>query len=1416
MRSIFIYFFCSIIFSLIVNPTKLAGLSTQKQITQYSIQRWDMESGLPGNSIYAIQQTRDGFLWIGTQNGLVRYNGVKFNIFTRDKNPTFKSNVIRSLFEDRDNNLWIGASSGGLIRYRKGKFTSFSDNRYKSLNNIRGINQDCWGNLWIGSLTEGLTCIDSASLNRLESKELKLINYTLENGLPNNQIRFMSRDKTGDLWITATTAILKLEKPGQFKTFASADILPYMKTAALYDADEDNLWIGTGEKGLFSFKEGNLIHYGTAEGIPHPTITYLYRDSKENLWIGTDGGGLTLLKKKVQGTLSNKNGLADGFVYSILEDREGSLWVGTLDGGLHQLIDNKFTTYTTREGLVHNYIESIMVNRENDIWIGTKGGLNKLVRGKVTNTITTASGLVHNTVLSLHEDPFGNTWIGTWGGLNRITGGKLSTLSTIGGLSDNRISAIATDKNGNTWIGTMQGLNRYGHKDKTITIYTRADGLLSDNIEALFTDRAGILWISTDKGLNIINNNTIDTFKFKRVKPVISFPIQCFYEDEEGTRWFGTNDGLIRVQKEDTFVYTIRSGLIENHITTILEGEKGYLWLGGRSGISRIKKEEFQAVAKGLISSLHPDLYNEMDGMKSRWCTGNACKTGNGLLCFPTSIGLTVMDSGHFTTNPHPPPIIIEKIIADGETVPLQGKLLENHLLKLKPGKKRVEFYYTAASYINPKKIAFKLKLEGYDTEWVDGGNLRNTTYTGLAPGKYTFRVTAANSDGIWNNNGASFSFYLQPFFYQTYWFYILIIIFITASLLSLHYIRLNRLRVRKEELRKLVQLRTSNLEERNIELERTRQKLQHSKELIEEKNKILHQQAEKLKALDRAKSHYFANISHEFRTPLTLIQGPLEQLLTENPDIKLKTRIHLMLRNSKRLLNLVDQLLELAKFDSGKMKLRASRQDIVRFLKNTVMCFESHTQQKKIDLLFQTESEELFLYFDQEKVERIMVNLISNAINFTPSGGKISVSLQKKTGEEFPGGSIKITVHDTGTGIPAHQLPHIFDRFYRGDNNHEYKRKGTGIGLALTKELVTLHHGTIEVRSICKPDPNQGTCFTLFLPIGEEHFLPDELVPDELVSDEVLPNETENKVKKPFNKSQINIEQIEAENAPAQKIKKEDKSFTLNSLPKESKQYKILIIDDNTDMRVYLRGALEPRFAVIEAINGKEGIKKAQKFIPDLVISDVMMPGIDGYTLCNRLKNDIKTSHIPIILLTARATEKSQAEGLETGADDYITKPFNAELLQIRIKNLIQLRLNLQHKFQQEKILQPGEVTVSSLDNKFLTDLQQVIEKNFEDPDFGVVQLTKKLHISHSTLYRKIEALTGKTPNLFIRSYRLKRATQLLKADYGNITEVALAVGFSSNAYFTKCFKEEYHQLPRKYAGDQKGKINKNKENKH
>ncbi len=600
-------------------------------------------------------------------------------------------------------------------------------------------------------------------------------------------------------------------------------------------------------------------------------------------------------------------------------------------------------------------------------------------------------------------------------------------------------------------------------------------------------------------------------------------------------------------------------------------------------------------------------------------------------------------------------------------------------------------------------------------------------------------------------------------------------------------------------------------LSEKTLQQEIERARLKQELELE-------HLQAEKLQEIDRKKSRFFANISHEFRTPLTLILGPLEKLLSENVQEPIKKQYRIMLRNGRRLLRLINQLLDLAKLEAGSMSLKARPENIILLLKGIVLSFSSLAERKLTTLKFHAPEEPIVVYVDRDKLEKIVSNLLSNAFKFTPEGGAVAVAVAAAVGSRSNFGlriadfgttqspatrnlkseilqhkeSVEIRVKDTGIGISPDKLEKVFDRFYQADDSYTREQEGSGIGLALTKELVELHYGEIRVMS----ELGKGSTFIVRLPLGKEHLKPEEIVEasdqSSVISEQLLVA-IDSKIEEQESRIKDQASSIEDRALSVESERSGD--------PDSSGQPVLLIVEDNADVRAYIRDYLEKDYQIIEAVDGEAGFEKSAQAIPDLIISDVMMPKLDGYELCRKLKTDERTSHIPVILLTARAGGESKVEGLETGADDYIIKPFDARELQVRVKNLIEQRRKLRERFRKEVTLQPKEIAITSMDEQFLQKAMAVVEQNLSDAEFSTDEFARRVAMSRSQLHRKLRGLTDQSTHEFIRTYRLKRAAQLLQHRAGTVSEICYDVGFNSLSHFAKAFREQFGQSPSEYA---------------
>ncbi|MGI9174133.1 MAG: two-component regulator propeller domain-containing protein [Rhodothermales bacterium] len=1195
---------------------------------------WRTSDGLPHNAVTALHQTRDGYLWVGTTAGLVRFDGLQFAPVATLQAPQLGYSYIWSLLESRDSTLWVG-SSDGLTRLSQGHATT----------------------------------------------------YTTQDGLPANFVRTLALGPRGRLWVGTYGSGLCRYDAEAFTCYGTADGLPDLFVNALWVDRAGTLWVGT-DTGVSRW-DGSRFVPGSTDTLFQPDVKALLGDAAGTLWLGTGSGLYRMQDGRPEPVLWEGEPLGAGRV--LLQDGPDVLWIGTEANGLFRYRDGAFQHIQVGELLSHGDVRALLRDREDILWVGTNGGgLDGLKRARV-HTYAAEEGLPSDVVFALHTDRRGQVWIGGQG-LGRWTKDGFTTFTDEDGLAIGLIVTMAEAPSGTLWFGSdIGGLSRF--ENGPFTTFTTADGLPTDAIRALHVDASGALWIGTRGG------------------------------------------GLSRFEDGRFTTISTRQGLPDNIIFRILEDDRGYLWMNtGRRGLFRVPKTELEAAMRGEIERVTPLVLGPSDGLRSPEGVGGfhpaGWKARDGRLWFPTHQGGVVVDPDHVETASVPPPVHIERVLVDDDPVPIS-----DGTLTLSPEADRVEIQYPGLSFLDPRGLCFRYLLSGEDAGWVDAGARRSRTYDNLAPGRYTFRVTAVDADGTWSDEPAELAMLVIPPWWRTPWALGLFGLLLGASVYGLVRWRVWQLQRRNAALEALVAARTSQVEA----------------------------QADALREMDRVKSRFFANLSHEFRTPLTLILGPLGMLLertpqgegrlSESPDRDL---LRGMRHQSRRLLRLINQPLDLSKLDAGRMPLRARRADLVAFLRRLTA---SLAETQGVTLDFHTETDWLELAFDPEKLEHVFSNLLSNALKFTPEGGKVQLSLQ--AGPE----TADVRVRDTGPGIPEAALPHIFDRFYQAEASGP---GGTGIGLALARELVELHGGTIRAESA----PGFGSTFTVQLPLAlEATSAPpaDEAAPDPSDDDLDLDVETD--------------EAVEAE----------------TSGPGENAPL-VLLVEDNPDVRGFLKQALRTRYRIAEADSGEAGLTQARAAIPDLVISDVMMPEMDGLELCRRLRADERLGATPVILLTARASEESRLEGLGAGADDYLTKPFSAAELLARAENLIEIRRHLRRRFSAEVVVRPTQVTVPSADATFLEQVKDAVEAHLDDRTFGVERLADEVHLSRRQLHRKLRDLTGLSSVGFIRVMRLERATQLLEQRAGTIAEIAYQVGFQDAGYFARLFRQAYGQTPSEY----------------
>jgi len=737
---------------LLVGSGTALALDSRRDLSQFSREVWLTENGLPQNTVHSIAQTKDGYVWIGTEEGLARFDGIRFTVFDKQNTPQLKSNYIRTLLADRQGALWIGTAEG-LVRLLDGKFTVFTTNEGLPSDTIQAVYEDHEGNLWVAT-ANGLGLFKSGGVTTFTTRER----------LVGGSIQALFEDADRALWIATSYGVGRL-KDGKFANYTVRDGLGSNSVRSIQQDRDGRLWFGS-LGGLTSFSGGRFTTYTTRDGLPNDRIISLHADRDGGLLIGTAGGLCRFNDGRFTG-FNTGEALSTSTILSLLEDLEGNLWIGTESGGINLLKDTKFTTYTVRNGLSNDLVKSIYGDRQGNTWIGTDGGgLNLLKDGKLS-VYNTRDGLSSNVVLALFGDDAGDLWAGTPDGLNRFSHGKFTVYTSADGLANNDVRSIFADHRGNLWIGTRGGLTRM--KDGVFRTFTEVDGLANDLIATIYEDAKGNLWIGTFGGLSRFKDGEFTTFTTK--DGLSSDAVISLYEDSDGTLWIGTNGGgLNRMKDGQLTAYTTRSGLLDDVVYRVLEDGRNNLWLSCRKGIFHVSKKELDEFAGGRIASISPVAYGTADGMITRECSGGGHPAGwrgsDGKLWFPTIKGVAMIDPERIKTNTQAPPVVIEQIRIDDQSIaPSDG-------IELPRGTTRFDLYYTAPSFVAPEKVRFKYKLEGFDNDWIDSGTRRIAYYTNLRPGAYTFRVIASNNDGVWNQTGAAFGLYLKPYFYQTYWFY--------------------------------------------------------------------------------------------------------------------------------------------------------------------------------------------------------------------------------------------------------------------------------------------------------------------------------------------------------------------------------------------------------------------------------------------------------------------------------------------------------------------------------------------------------------------------------------------------------------------------------------------------------------------
>jgi signal transduction histidine kinase/ligand-binding sensor domain-containing protein/DNA-binding response OmpR family regulator len=1389
-----------------------AGLAARAQDTrpgEFRFEHITVDQGLSHSDAMCMAQDHDGFIWVGTNRGIDRYDGYQLKSYALPINPRNgqSSNRIAALLAAPNGQLWVGAENSGLSRYDANHDTfgplgeAAFPAAYRALAarlaqaDVKALATDAQGRLWVGTARQGLFVLSLSP----QGQPLALRQLPPEAaGRPALAgITSLAIDAEGQAWVGASAGLLlvRTTEPA-LPVEATALTLP---VSALNLDRRGDLWVGT-ERQLFwgASASRRLGHSLAVQALPHhyPRIQALHLDSFGRLWAGTLYGlyvweaglptGTAPPLRAARPTLflprdGEMHGLNSERVHQIFEGRDQLVWLCASAGGLNK-VDLRQRAFghlrhqlTGRPELsnANNYINAIYKEEAtNTLWLGSRNGVSAydLARHTYRSYLNQQSDTVRGVdVAALFQTTDGTLWFGTRdNGLValRRQGGReqLTTYRRLPGgydLATTSIEHMAQDAQGTLWVATFsQGLFRLSTDGKLLAHYDAAHtGLPTSRFTYLLYDaRRDVLWASTRNAGLLKLRPTADSlrllrqFDYDAARPASGLRVNYVWPlllAKNGDLWLGTIGGGLHQISTDArgrdVVRQYSRYLPESDVEGLLADEAGNIWVAG-TGLYRFTPRTRQYLR-----------YDVADGLQSNaFKIGAAARGADGTLYFGGINGINYFQPWAIQANPTPPRVQFTGLRVANQPVPVgrpfNGRVLLPQALSrpqtvvIRAAENDFSVEFVALNYTNPQKNHYAYRLLGYNQDWVYPlPGQRTASFANLPPGHYTLEVKADNGEGVWAKKPATMQFDVLAPWYKTWWAYLLY-----ASVLAAGVVVYRRMEITQQNLRGKLALE--------------------------------HFQAEKEKELTNLKLGFFTNVSHELRTPLTLILGPMEELISAHgPVSNLRDKLLLMHQQTRKLFDLVNQLLDFRKVESGDVPLRALYAPVLSFVAEIFGMFEQKATERRLTYTLDVPTEDVPLYFDRSKLEIILTNLLANAFKYTPEGGRIAVGA---TVVGTPGGEavfadgqpvgnyLEISVQDTGTGIAADELAHIFDPYYQASHTDTLRMTGTGIGLALVRQFAVRHGGNIFVESRV----GEGSTFRLRLPFGRAHLHPADVLAPEAAAPAELATEM------PLTEE---VDALTLSNEPT----------TLANLPR------LLVVEDNDEVRQYLQQLFAPDFEVLTAADGLEGWNLALAQNPAVVVSDVMMPRSDGLELCQKLKQHPKTNHIPVLLLTARTAALHEVEGLGLGADDYVSKPFNPQVLQAKVLALLRNRRQLREYYQRQLLLQPTEVVIPDADRLFLEQAMRTVEAHLTDPALSVGVVAEALCLTQSVLYRRLKSITGQTVVEFIRDVRMKRAAQLLAQPGLRISEVADEVGVENVKYFRKTFQKIYGVAPSEYA---------------
>jgi signal transduction histidine kinase/ligand-binding sensor domain-containing protein/DNA-binding response OmpR family regulator len=1332
-------------------------LSADERDFFISLSRATPENGLANSQVKCITEDSLGFIWFGTNNGLFCYNTKEIKRFRhlRDDPTSIPSNRINILFTDSAGKIWIGTNNGLCFYdrlHRSFKPFELKDSNGNNLNDIiTSLTQTREDEFWF---------TNSEGLGRLNTKE-GIAEYVSINSESSGSPARVFFDESRTLWVFFNSGEIYVrgKDSKSFQLFSRGMDLPIRSVFV----DENNIWIGYFYDGLLclSIDGTQKIHYSTKNEkeiqLPHNQIRSIIKAHDNQIWVATYEGIAIIENYHVKEIIDDQQyyELPHHSVWSMFEDSNQNIWIGTWKGGLcfHSKYNNNFRQYDVtlkNHPASNNYVTCIaQIKGKNEMLIGTESE-SVFIFNPENNQFSHMPVIIGNDTVTnikfLEYDRNGTLWIGSYkyGVIykkkNEDIFRKLNTPFEQGMQA---FHILAIEKG--LWVcdypdgvffydfdtGTFE---RFQHNPYNI------HSISSNNVRKTHQDKKGDLWFITENGLNLLRKGTSEFIHFfyqdENPKSIASNDIFDIFEDDSGLLLLGTNGYGLDIYNPETGEaenYSTKDGLPGNEIFSITRDSEGFYWLASDNGLCKFN-----------MNTGNIKVFGNRELKNNRFSPLASLLDENDEVYLGGSGGLVRFSPREININPNAPKALITKFfINNKEVLPQKDKgilsdiITNKKALKLKYFQNSIRFSFLADNYIHAEDNSFVYRLKSFNDEWIESGKDGEATFTNISPGKYIFEVKASNADGIWNEIPTQIAIRITPPIWFRWYAFLFYGLLLVSIILYFRQQLINKHRLMAE-----------------VEVAKVKNQV----------NDRLHQM----------KLQFFTNVSHEFRTPLTLIQGPVSRLIKNHKDKDSETKVQLTLikKNTDRLLRLVDQLLDFRKIESGNLELNPVNSDIVLFCKNIAECFFETAEYHRINFSIQSDIEKLKMDFDLDKLDKVIFNLLSNAFKFTPDGGKVKFFIsnnQRKIdqiegtahtiGEKVHGDFIEICIIDTGPGIDTEEITNIFERFYHGNNG---AKKGTGIGLALSKDIVLLHKGQLIVKS----KPHNGAAFAFQIPKSQPVSL-DIKLQDTQASTYV--NHFERPVK--LNSKDLN------------------QSRFADSL--------VLVVEDNPELQKYISGFLKDNFRVAQASNGREALSMAQTIFPDIIVSDILMPEMDGVELCKHIKNDINTCHIPVILLTALNTTKDYITGITFGADAYISKPFNDELLLAQIENLLHSRESLRELFKSANDEWKHRYRPEDLDRKFLVKAIEVVKKNLENDSFSSEEFAEDMNFSRTHLHRKLRSLTNQSTTEFIRYIRLKQAVKLLKKGDLKVNEIGYSVGFKSHTYFTKSFKRQFGESP-------------------